>query len=222
MNHPGKKRRRAGGWGPAGCLSLAVLLWSCGCGGSPAQTHRYLLEYPSPVVATGGPLDAALAIEPFEVNQAFNSTAMIYRPSPNVSNTYRYHRWRVDPGSMVTDFLLRDFRHARLFKAILPKDSAGDSRFRLEGGVEEIQEIDAPEGWQAALTLTVTLLDLKGPEVSQRVVFQKTFRALEPMPEKTPRGLAQAAGTAMQRLSQEIMSEVYRAAQQRLRAPGKI
>jgi ABC-type uncharacterized transport system auxiliary subunit len=195
-------------------LVAVALLW--GCGGSPSQVQRYLLEYSPPSPPARAPLEAALAIEPFAVNQAFNSTAMVYRPSPNVRDSYRYHRWRVDPGAMVTDFLRRDFRQAGVFKAVLPKDSGGDSRFRLEGAVEEIQEIDDPTGWRASLALTVTLLDTKSPDLTTRVVMQKTYRTEELMPEKTPQGLAQGVSVAMQRLSREIITEVYQAARRRL------
>ena len=45
---------------------------------------------------------------------------------------------------------------------------------------------DEAEGWKASLALTVTLLDTNQDELPQRVVFQKNYRAQEPMPEKTP------------------------------------
>lgn len=221
MKFLGKKRPGSLSWSGILGLNLFCLLCLSACGGSPVLVHRYLLEYSPPAVRMSETLPVALTVEPFAVAQAFNSTAMIYRSAANVSDAYRYHRWRVDPGSMVTASLIRDFREARLFKAVLRHDSTGESRFRLEGGVEEIQEVDTPGVWQATLVLTVTLLDLEAPDVATSVVFQKTFQALEPMAEKTPAGLARAVSLAMQRLSQEILPEVYRAARQRLGSPGK-
>lgn len=216
-----KKGQAPSAWGWLLWLSLSCLVGVMGCGGSPATVHRYLLEYPPPVVRVPATLDVALTVVPFTVDEAFNSTAMLYRPSPNVSDSYRYHRWRVDPGSMATDFIIRDFRQSRLFRAILTRGSAGESRFRLEGSVEEIQEINSPGGWQAALTLSITLLDMRDPDLSTRLVFQKTLQRLEAIPEKTPAGLARGVSRAMQQLSQVIQGEVYRAARTRLRSPGK-
>lgn len=213
------KGQASPGWGWVFGLGLWCLVCFSGCGGSPTSVHRYFLEYPSPVVQVPATLDTALLVEPFTVDEAFNSTAMIYRPAANVRNTYRYHRWRVDPGSMVTDFIIRDFRQSRLFRAILTRGSAGESRFRLEGSVNEIQEIDSPGIWEAALGLTITLLDMRDPDLSTQLIFQKSFRVLEPMPQKTPAGLAQATSKAMQRLSQEILGEVYQAVRKRLRSP---
>jgi|UniRef100_A0A7C5AMY0 ABC-type uncharacterized transport system auxiliary subunit len=198
-------------------LGLGGVLALQACGGSPALVHRYLLEYPPPVLKVAEPLPAVLLVEPFEVAQAFNSTAMLYQPAPQVSDAYQYHRWRVAPGAMVTDLLIRDLREAGMFQAVLRREGTGEGRFRLEGGVEEIQEVDTPGTWQAALTISVTLVDLESPEVHRRVVFHKTFRAAEPLPAKTPAGLAQGMSAALRRLSGEIIQEVYQAARRRLR-----
>lgn len=209
------KRKRWGLFQVGLLLGIGLLLLAA-CGGSPVLVHRYLLEYPPPAVRVPATLPATLTVEPFGVAQAFNTTAMLYQPAPNQSDSYRYHRWRANPGALVTDALIRDLREARLFQAVLRPESAGDSRFRLEGGVEEILEVDTPGSWQAALTLSVTLLDVKSPDLTTRVVFQKTFKTTQPLPARTPAGLAQGMSLALQRLSGEIIQEVYQAARQRL------
>ena len=83
----------------------------------------------------------------------------------------------------------------------------------------EFQELDEPGGWQADLALTVTLLDTSQEELPQRVVFQKTYRVLEPLPEKTPQGLAQAMSRAMAQVSARIINDTYQAV--RSRTTGK-
>jgi ABC-type uncharacterized transport system auxiliary subunit len=140
---------------------------------------------------------------------------MVYQPQPFKSETYNYSRWRANPGYLVSDYLLRDFRDSHLFNAVFGPSSDGRYRYFLEGGVEEFQEIDEPDGWKAALALTVTLLDVSVEELPQRVVFQKKYRALEPMPEKTPQGLAQGMSKAMQQLSARIINDTYQAIRQR-------
>ena len=189
-----------------------LLFFLAGCGKPPVLVHRYTLEYPSPAVPGSAKIGEAIKVELFSVAQAYNSPAMVYQPNPYKSDTYHYHRWRVNPGYMVTDYLLRDLRNSGLFKAALPAGSSGKSRFLLEGGVEEMQEIDEPDGWKAALTLNITLLDLNRQEISERVVFQRNYRAVEPMTEKTPNGLAQGMSRAMERLSARIITDIYQAA----------
>jgi cholesterol transport system auxiliary component len=194
---------------------VAALL--AGCGKPPTLVQKYVWEYPPPAPRASQSLDEGIKVEQFAVAQAFNSTAMVYRPHPYKSESYTYHRWRVNPGYMATDYLLRDLRQSGLFKAVLPAASADKGRFLVEGGVEEIQEVDEPDAWKAALALNITLLDLSARETTRRVVFQKSYRAEEPLAEKTPAGLAQGMSRAMARLSGEIVTDLYQAARARVK-----
>ena len=200
---------------------LAALLIACfsGCGKPPMLVNQYILEYPAPAVGGKAKLPAAVKVDLFSVAQTFNTYAMIYQPRPFQSQTYNYSRWRANPGYLVTDYLIRDLREAGLFKAVFGPDSSGEHRFKLEGGVAEFQEVDAADGWKASLALTVTLLDTTQQELPQRVVFQKNYRVLEPLPEKTPQGLAQGMSRAMEQVSARIINDTYEAA--RNRSAGK-
>jgi ABC-type uncharacterized transport system auxiliary subunit len=233
MNSPGKKMknsrpllgiglgRRLAGLG-AGSLAVFLLLFLlAGCGKPPTLVQKYILEYPSPAVSGAGRIGEVIKVQLFEVAQVYNSPAMIYQPQPFKSDAYNYHRWRVNPGNLVTDYLLRDLRNSGLFKAVLPYGSTGKSRFLLEGGVEKFLEIDAPGGWQAALSLNITLLDLSLQELPQRVVFQKNYRTEEPLTDKTPKGLAQGMSRAMERLSARIITDVYQAATRQVKTKAK-
>lgn len=197
-----------------GLMSLALLLASCGK--PPVMVYKHLLEYSSPESPIRPPVPEGLKVDLFSVAQAFNSPAMVYRPTSYQSGTYHHHRWRVNPGQLVTDFLLRDLRHSGLFKAIFSYDRTIKTRFQLEGAVEEFQEVDAGDVWSAVLALNITLLDTTQEEITQKVLFQKNYRAAEPLIEKTPQGLAAAMSRAMQELSGTIISDVHQAAWKRL------
>jgi ABC-type uncharacterized transport system auxiliary subunit len=149
------------------------------------------------------------------VAQAFNTNAMVYQPQPFQSQSYNYSRWRANPGNLVTDYLIRDLRESGFFKAVFGPDSSAKHRFTLEGGLAEFQEVDAPDGWKASLALTVTLLDTDQEELPQRVVFQKNYRVLSPLPEKTPQGLAQGMSRAMEEVSARIINDTCEAARTR-------
>ena len=200
---------------------LAALLVAClsGCGKPPMLVNQYLLDYPAPVVGGKAKIPAAVKVDLFSVAQAFNTNAMVYQPQPFQSQSYNYSRWRANPGYLVADYLIRDLRESGLFKAVFGPDSSAEHRFKLEGGVAEFQEVDAADGWKASLALTVTLLDTTQQELPQRVVFQKNYRVLEPLPEKTPQGLAQGMSRAMEQVSARIINDTYEAA--RNRSAGK-
>lgn len=200
-------------------LCLAPLLLACGR--RPPLIRQYVIEYAPPTTPALAKIDQALEIKEFAVAKTFNTTAMVYRPNLLERATYHYSSWRVNPGYMVTDYLARDFRETGLFKAVFSRGSTGSGRFVVDGGVEEIQELDDPDGWKAALAVLVTLLDTSRVETPEMVIFQKKYRAVTPMLAKTPQGLAEAMSRAMQQLSQEIIKDVYQAAKARA-AAGKL
>jgi ABC-type uncharacterized transport system auxiliary subunit len=202
--------------GKTSVFALFLALFLCGCGQSPTLIHQYVFEYAAPAAPAAAKIDATLTVKRFAVAQAFNSTAMVYQPAPLKTAAYGYNRWRVNPGYLVSDYLARDLRQAGLFKAVFSQSDAAQSRFVLEGGVEEIQELDEADGWKASLALTVTLLDTDVDEITKRLMFQKAYRTTEAMTTKDPQGLAEAMSRAMQRLSQGIITDVHQAAGTRL------
>jgi len=202
-------------------LPLAALLvaFLSGCGKPPVLVNQYILEYPAPVTGGKAKIPAAVKVELFSVAQTFNTNAMVYQPQPFQSQSYNYSRWRANPGYLVTDYLIRDLRESGLFQAVFGPESSDKYRFKLEGGVAEFQELDAADGWKASLALTVTLLDTTQEELPRRVVFQKNYRVLEPLLEKTPQGLAQGMSRAMEQVSARIINDTWEAA--RTRTAGK-
>jgi cholesterol transport system auxiliary component len=198
------------------CGFLALALLPAGCGKPPVTVYKHLLEYPSPELSRLPQAPEGLKVELFSVAQAFNSPAMIYRPNSFQSEAYRYHRWRVNPGQMVTDFLLRDLRQSRAFAAVFGYDRPVKTRFLLEGAVEEFQEVNAGENWSAALAVNITLLDTTQEEITQRVLFQKNYRSEEPIIDRTPLGLAAAMSRALEKLSGNIITDINRAAWKRI------
>ncbi len=201
-------------------VSLLVLALAAGCARSPILVQQYILEYPSPAMLRQPQVPEAIKVQQFSVAAAYHTTAMLYRVQPNQRQAYQYHRWRITPGPLVTDCLVQDLRGSGLFKAVFHEDAPDRARFRVEGGVSEILEDDTSGTWNAVLGLHITLLDTRYPasEIRKRLVFQKSYRAEEPLPEKTPQGLAQGMSRAMSRLSQQIIADLYQAAQERMAA----
>jgi ABC-type uncharacterized transport system auxiliary subunit len=158
----------------------------------------------------------------FSVAQAYNSPAMVYRPGAHRLAVYQYHRWRTGPGEMVTDYLVRDFRSSGLFQAVFSYRQPEDARFEVDGVVEEFLEAREGDGWKAVLGLAVTLLDRSKPEITSRVMFQKQYRAIEPISDQSPGGFARGMSASLARLSAEIMGDVAEAAGRadRVNAPG--
>ena len=83
----------------------------------------------------------------------------------------QYSRWRVNPGDMTGDFLIRDLRKAALFKEVFSYHSDEPVRFILEGAIDEFFESDEGPASNAIFVINVTLLDMHEKEITRKAPF---------------------------------------------------
>ena len=193
---------------------LAILICVSGCSMGEKRTYvvkQYIFEYPAPTVEGLVQTEDLIKVERFSVVRAFNTTAMLYQDSPSSLNSDPYNRWRVNPGEMVPDYLIRDLRKVNLFRAVYSYHDIAGTRYVLQGQVEDFLEVDEKESSKAILGMSVTLLDLTKKEVPQQVLFQKNYRCEDPLREKTAPGFAQAMSRAMEKLSRQLVLDLREA-----------
>ncbi len=194
-------------------LALAILLLvsitHCSLGAKPSYiVNQYTLEYPSPTLKEITLINELIKVEQFSVAQTFNTSAMIYKEGPNLRNVDPYHRWRTKPGEMATEYLTRDLRNSGLFRAVISYDDSKETRYLLEGQVDEFLDVSEKDGRKAVLSLNVTFLDLKKRETAEKVIFQRDYKVVEPYAEKTPAGFAQGMSRAMEKISRQIILDL--------------
>jgi cholesterol transport system auxiliary component len=196
-------------------LACAFLLSGCFPGGGSGRLIEfYTLEYAPPAFEGPG-TDEIVKLDRFSSVRSYDSTAMQYMPAAYKVDAYNYHRWRTNPGDMVTDYLLRDFRHSGLFRAVFSYRQPELARFAVDGGVEEFVEAREANGWNAVLGLNVTLLDLNQSDVTERVMFQKRYRVVQPIDGESPEFFATGMSAAMARISAQIIGDVSSAVKAR-------
>ena len=197
-------------------LLSMVLITSCGFGAKPSyKVNQYTLEYPSPFPKELTSINELIKVEQFSVAQTFNTSAMIYKEGPNLRNVDPYNRWRTKPGEMAAEYLVRDLRNSGLFRAVISYDDSEETRYLLEGQVDEFLEASEKDGRKAVLSLNVTFLDLKKRDIAEKVIFQRDYQAVQPYTEKTPAGLAQAMSRAMEEVSRQIILDLQDALKNR-------
>ena len=191
---------------------LLLILWvgSCTPMRQPSlRFEHYTLEYAPPEKAGLPALPVSLRIDRFSVAQAYATQQMIYRDASFKREAYTYHRWRSHPGDLVSDYLARDMRHSGLFRAVVQEASTIPPTHILEGSVDEFFEWNDEDGWKAVLSVTSALVNARETDLSKKIVFQRTFRAVVPCKGKSPAALAQAMSEAMAAVSEEILRTVY-------------
>jgi ABC-type uncharacterized transport system auxiliary subunit len=188
-----------------------------GCTGAqqPSRTQYYMLDYTSPAINDTVRLDEPLKVERFSVAQFYNSNSMIFRTGSIGLDKFPYDRWGANPGYMVADYLIRDFRQTNLFRGIFSYQDTEVVRFLLEGSITEFLAVEQKDGRKALLTVYVTLLDLNQTDSTKKVVFQKNYSCAAPCKENSAEGLAAGLSESVERLSGQIISDVYQAVKSR-------
>ncbi len=194
-------------------IAAAVVLSLCLSGCLSLEQPRdkidyYVLEYDPPGPPAVETIDAVVRLERFSVAPVYNTRSIVYRDRSFSRHTYSYHKWRANPGDLVSACLLRDFQHSGLFAAVLAHGSRAPFDYALEVSVDEFLENDSPDGWQASAALSSTLLDRRGTDPNRRVLMQKTYRASAPCRQRNPRALAEAMSTAVAELSEKIRTDI--------------
>lgn len=192
-------------------LGLA-LVFICACFNlkqPKVKIQFYTLEYASPRIADLKPLPVVLKVDRFSVAPVYNTNRIIYQDRSFKRDEYFYHKWRSNPGDLVTYFLSRDIRQSGLFKAVLPYDSRFPISYTLEGSVDQFLERNMDDNWEAVLCVSITLMAGNEPDVSKMVVFQKTYCATKACKRKNPGALAEAMSQAMKEISEKVIDDVY-------------
>ena len=194
---------------------ILIILVSCiliqGCIGPKPRRKNityYTLEYESPVFEKKPLLPATIQIQRFQVAPDYNTEKIVFRKSAFLRDEYNYKRWRSSPSDFATYLLNRDMRESGLFQGVFPPQSLLRSSHLITGTVDEFFEKDG-DLWHAALSISITLLKTNEPDVTKRVLFQKSYNAQIPCTQNTTDAFVQAMGIAMATLSTEIIDDIY-------------
>lgn len=196
-----------------GLFIPALILFMAGCMGGqpPVRTQYYMLDYNPPGIKETVRLNESLKVERFSVAQFYNSNSMMFRTGSISLDKFPYDRWGANPGYMVADYLVRDFRGTNLFRSIFSYQDTDVVSFLLEGSVTEFLAVEQKDGRRAMLTIYVTLLDLNQTNSAKKVIFQKSYSHAAPCRENSAEGLAVGLSESLERLSRQIISDVYQA-----------
>jgi cholesterol transport system auxiliary component len=174
-----------------------------------SKIEYYTLEYDPPVPDHHPPLSEPIRVNQFTVSPIYNTNRIIYREGLFKREAYVYHKWRANPANVVTYLLRRDLQQSGLFEAVVSRDSRLPSAYVLEGSVDEFLEWNKKSGWEAYLSLSITLMRENEPDINNKILFQKNYFSTKPCRQKNPGALAESMSLAMSEISAQIMLDIY-------------
>src|SRR5678815_5572200 len=92
-------------------MILAIVTALTGCGGKlryPAYYTRNLPDPPDPTAAQG--VRTSIAVREFQSPGYLRQGPIVYRTTPEEVGFYEYHRWAVDPRTLVTSAVVDHLR----------------------------------------------------------------------------------------------------------------
>ena len=191
-------------------LFLFLIFGCIGTQRPPVKIDYYTLEYELSKFDDLKPTPFVVRIERFSVSPFYNTNNIIYKTRQFKRDAYNYHKWRANPGDMVTCFLSRDLKKSSLFKAIFEPGSRFSSSHVISGTVDEFFEQDEKNSWKAVLSVTITLIKENETDISKHIIFQKRYRRSEKCSRKNPLALAEAMSNAMSGISEMVIDDVYK------------
>jgi uncharacterized lipoprotein YmbA len=191
-----------------------VLAMATGCAGTVPPVQYYRLALPEEL-PTGERTEAVLAVDVLEVDAAYDDQRIVYREGEYEMDYYHYHRWSSLPGTAVADYLRRALSQTGRFRAVLGEPSP-ETTVRLGGRVIALEEVDrTAEQWVGRLVLELWLRDADTGET----LWTRSFEEKEPLPERSPTGLAAVVSEMLRRVVEEAAPEIARVANARGRDP---
>jgi ABC-type uncharacterized transport system auxiliary subunit len=182
-------------------MKRLLLICIIGCGGRAPETHYYDLAAAARRAPAAGPV---LAIEPLEVDDAYDDERIVYRENPYRLAYYHYHRWSATPGILVAGHLERALEASGHFSAVVRGDSAR-AALVLGGRVVALEEVDvSKKRWMGRVSLELFLRDAASGEI----VWIEQFDESEPLRKQSPEGLARGISRALDRIARRAAPEL--------------
>ena len=175
------------------------------------EVENYLLDYPAPIFENKVQLNTTIRIHRFTIASAYNTQNMIFRTDDYTLDFFNYNRWAVNPADMTADIILRDMQASGLFRAVFSRYTVEETRFLLQGGINDFFLRIGKNGKVAVISMEITLKDSLRQEATKRIVFQKKYSREESLIDQSPYGYCQAMSKALKNISQQITTDVYEA-----------
>ncbi len=193
-----------------------VVLVAVSCGEAVPATRYYGLVAQAPAPAAPG--TATLEVEPLIADRPYDDDRIVYRVDPFRVDYYEYHRWSASPGTLVANYLIQALDHTGRFRTVVHAPSSA-AAMTLGGHIVALEEVDAtPARWVGHVALELELVD----RATGRQVWSRRYDETEPMPVRSPEGLARAVTTALGRITQSAAPTIARLAAARASGAGAI
>jgi ABC-type uncharacterized transport system auxiliary subunit len=163
--------------------------------------HHYALTLSVPEVASTSKV--SLVVRPIDARAPYDQERIVYRSSAYAFDFYSYHRWASPPGEQVTAWTRRYLRGSGLFAQVFPNsDAAAD--FVLDGIIQQFEEVDREETWEAATSIDFWLV--RAGEPTPR--WFRSYSATQQAAKRNPEAVAEAMSRNLESILGRLVTDL--------------
>ncbi|MDA1314008.1 MAG: ABC-type transport auxiliary lipoprotein family protein [Acidobacteria bacterium] len=185
-------------------LGTVLIGFSGGCGGKVPLTHYYKLDLPPAPESTRAEGGGTAIVMPFRGSKMLTQDKIIYRPSRQEVGFYEYHRWAEDPRTTLAQSLLDHLRQKKTFSRAVPFDSRTVTDYVIRGQIEQLEEVDSPDGVSIALRISAELVDVGTRQPLWHGSHEETRKVEVGDVKAIVSKMSEAAGSGVAKLAAEI------------------
>ncbi|HVN21299.1 MAG TPA: ABC-type transport auxiliary lipoprotein family protein [Dongiaceae bacterium] len=136
-------------------LTLLPALGGCGRVRYPAYYTLNLPAPPDPPVPES--VRTSIAVREFRSPAYLRQGPIVYRTTPEQIGFYEYHRWAVDPRTLVTTSVIDHLRVSGRFATVSLYDGSPDGDYIFSGRLEKLEEVDSHPGVKVEVAISAQI-----------------------------------------------------------------
>lgn len=143
-------------------LTLAVVTILTGCGGKIRYPAYYTLNLPAPPDPPAKEsVRTSIAVREFQAPSYLRQGPIVYRSTPEEIGFYEYHRWAVDPRTLVTGAVIDHLRASGQYSTVSMYNGHPDNDFIFSGKLEKLEEADYQAGIKVDVAISAQIISIK-------------------------------------------------------------
>lgn len=198
---------------------FGLIVLACGCSLKAREAVRYhALDYSPPAKESGAPIHATLMVYRFLLDSSVDIYSLEVSQSKGGEESMLFHRWKDNPGDMITELVLRDIQSAGLFEKVVDQASNARYRYALEGTIRRLQGFTRDGKIIAAIEAEATLTDFDAPPRGQKAIVKQSYKIEKTSKDSTADAVVQALNSAAQEFSAKLREDIRAAMEKEIPA----
>ncbi len=188
-------------------LILAIVAPLTGCGGKLRYPSYYTLKLPAPPDPPAAQADrTSIAVREFQSPGYLRQGPIVYRATPEEVGFYEYHRWAVDPRTLVTSAVVEHLRAGGQFTMVSMYDGRPNNDYVFSGKLEKLEEVDYESGVKVEVAMSAQITRV----ATGATVWSDAVSETRPVPERNVPGVVSQMNRTMELAINKLLSTVPR------------